>query len=469
MAPVLAPKVAAVFRLIIRRGAFPVCWRTANVTPIPKVQPSSVHAEDYRPISITPALSKVFERLLSKRLCRFIDNNDLLPKRQYGFRKGVSVCDALLDVTHCAQLAFDAGWESRLVSLDFSSAFDKVNHRGLLYKLRSLGVGGHFYNIVANFLTDRKQRVVVDGHLGPFGLVRSGVPQGSVLGPVLFNLYTADMWNGIESHMVAYADDTTLIMPVPSLQDRRVVAETLTRDILKIMSWCNCWGMKLNPNKSQSLVFSRSRSPDPPHPDIVIGDSRVKNCCTLKLLGVVLDSKLTFEPHLRLTASSISQKIGLLRKCWKIYSSDDVVRNCFYSFILPLFEYCSPVWCSASEVHLKLLDRVFNQIKFLLPSVVLKLEHRRMVGALSLMFKIASSNNHPLFNILPPPNQPSRTTRYSLNLNDRAFSVSLCRTTQFSRCFVPAVTRLWNTLPNCIVCSSDVGTFKSQVNSYLLS
>ena len=172
---------------------------------------------------------------------------------------------------------------------------------------------------------------------------------------------------------------------------------------------------------------------------------------------------------MRSLASSVSCKVGLLRKCSRIYSSDDIVRNCFYSFILPHFEYCHSVWISAAESHLKLLDRTFNQIKFLLPNLEINLRHRRLVGSLSYFFKIMSNSNHPLHCHLPAPSLPARATRQSLIMNDRSLSVNRCNTSQFSRCFIPVSARLWNTIPNEIVNSSNIETFKKHVNTFLLS
>ena len=392
-----------------------------------------------------------------------------MPSSQFGFRKGLSTSDALVCITHDMQVALDAGYESRVISLDFSSAFDRVNHKALLSKVRSLGIGGRFHQILSEFLTDRRQRVTVDGCFSSFSPVFSGVPQGSVLGPILFIIYTFDMWCAIESNMVAYADDTTLYAIIPSPQDRQRIANVLTRDVSRIMSWCDRWGMKLNPSKSHSMIISRSRTPFPSHPDIVVNGVAIPNCSSIKLLGVTLDPKLTFELHLRSLASSISRKVGLLRKCSRIYSSDDIVKSCFYSFILPHFEYCHSVWISAAESNLKLLDRAFNQIKFLLPNLEIKLRHRRMVGSLSYFFKIMSNVNHPLHHHLPAPLQPTRATRHSVSLNDRSLSVNRCNTSQFSRCFIPASVRLWNTLPSEIVNSSNCETFKKRVNTFLLS
>ena len=463
----MAPKLAVIFRLLVRRASFPECWRSANITPIPKGSSPSIHPSDYRPISITPVLSKIYERLLAKRLIGFLNKNKLLPERQFGFRKGMSTSDALLCITHDLQTDLDRGNE-RLVSLDFSSALDRVNHKALLFKIRSLGIGDRLLGILEQFLRNRKQRVLVDGYSSSFCTVKSGVPQGSVLGPLLFIIFTSDMWSNIESNMVAYADDTTLFASIPSPHHRRSVADILCRDVWRILSWCSLWGMQLNPSKSKSLIVSRSRTLFPAHPDIIIGDVAIPNCSFVKLLGVTLDPKLTFERHLRDVASMISQKVGILRRCRQIYSSDDIVRNCFYSFLLPNFEYCHSVFISASDTSLGLLGRAFNQIRFLLPNLNISLEHRRRVGFLTHFFKIVSDPEHPLHGLLPPHYRPARDTRQSRRSNNLSFVVARVNTSQFSRSFFPAAIRLWNDLPNDIVYAASVDAFKSKVNVLFL-
>ena len=219
---------------------------------------------------------------------------------------------------------------------------------------------------------------------------------------------------------------------------------------------------------THNLIISRSRTLNPEHPQIVIGDTIVSESISIKLLGVTLDSKLTFETHLRSVASAVSSKVGLLRKCRKIYATDDIVRKCFYSFILPFFEYCSPVWLSAADSHLKLLNRAFNQVRFWLPNLNLKLDHRRLVGSLALLHKIYYNADHLLHDKLPPRFRPGRVTRYALQANDQAFSGVFCNSSQYERCFIPAITKVWNTLPSDIVNIECSQSFRTRVNTFLL-
>ena len=138
---------------------------------------------------------------------------------------------------------------------------------------------------------------------------------------------------------------------------RSDVAKSLNRDLSKISTWCNSWGMRLNPNKTQSMIVSRSRTVFPPHPDLLVGNTSLNFCDSFKILGVMFDSMFTFERHIHSISFSVAQKIGLLRKSFRICGDHAVLLKCFNSFILHCLEYCSPVWSSAADSHLKLLDR----------------------------------------------------------------------------------------------------------------
>ena len=209
---VLAPRLSVVLRRLVRLGSFPACWRQANVTPVPKGQPSSSVA-NHRPISMKSVLSKVLERLIPVRLGRFIERSGVLPTTQFAYWKGLGTCYALLCVSCTLQSALVNGQEVRIVQIDFSAAFDRVNHQGILYQLFSVGIGGSMLSILTQFLPNRSQHVMVDG-------CRSK----------------------LENKLIGYADDCTFLPLVPSLGVRVTVAESLSRDLVKVREWCDLWG-----------------------------------------------------------------------------------------------------------------------------------------------------------------------------------------------------------------------------------
>ena len=188
---------------------------------------------------------------------------------------------------------------------------------------------------------------------------------------------------------------------------------------------------------------------------------------SLKLLGVELDDKLTFEKHVRSMVSTIAQKTGLIRKCYKTLGNDPTVLKSFFAFILPCFEYCSPVWSSAAESHLKLLDRALNNIRFFLPELSVDLEKRRNLACLSMIHKVLHNSEHPLHCYLPQFAMPIRMTRYAVRQNSRSFAINRCNTSQFSRCFLNSAVSCWNNLPNDVVLALQYDRFKTLAKKFL--
>ena len=156
------------------------------------------------------------------------------------------------------------------MQIDFSAAFDGVNHLGILYKLCYVGIGGSVLSILTQFLSNRTQQVMVDGCRSKLVNI-SGVPQGSVLGPSLFPLYTSELFSILENKLIGYADDSTLMAVVPSPGVKVAVAESLIRDLGRVSEWCDLWGMKLNTSKTKTMIVSRSRTMRPQSPPLTIG------------------------------------------------------------------------------------------------------------------------------------------------------------------------------------------------------
>ena len=280
-------------------------------------------------------LSKVFERLIALRFGHFLERSGVLSSHQYSYRKRLGTCDALLDIVCAGQLELDRGGELALVQIDFSAAFDRVNHGGLVFKLREPGVGGLILKVFQNFLSSRTQRVKVDGVFSSSIDVVSGMTQGSVLGPLLFLLYIADLPRLLQNELVGYADDSTLLCRIPHPRDRSSVAASLNDDLAVVSDWCSRWGMLVNPCKTRGMLISRSRTAELLFSDLLI-DGSVVEMVSETILGVILDSKLTFEKQVRAIAASVSMRVGILRKTMSVFRDVTVVPKCIWAFILPV-------------------------------------------------------------------------------------------------------------------------------------
>ena len=168
----------------------------------------------------------------------------------------------------------------------------------------------------------------------------------------------------LENKLVGYADDSTLVAVVPSPGVRVAVAESLIRDFRRVREWCDLWGMKLNASKTKSMIVSRSRTMHPQSAPLTIGGAVLKESDDLVILGVTFDSKMTFENHLRSVSRVASQKLGILRKSWRVFHDRSLHGRCLRGFVQPVLEYCSAVWCSAADTQLKLLDRAVSGVWF---------------------------------------------------------------------------------------------------------
>ena len=252
------------------------------------------------------------------------------------------------------------------MQIDFSAAFDRVNHLGILYKLCSVGIGSSVLsNILTQFLSNRSQQVMVDGCRSKLINGVSGVPQGSVLGPLLFLLYTSELFSILENKLIGYADDSTLMAVVTSPGVRVAVAESLIRDLGRVSEWCDLWGMKLNASKTKTMIVSRSRAMHPQSPPLTFGGTVLKESGDLVILGVTFDAKMIFEKHLRSVSRAASQRLDILRKSWRVFHDRSLLGRCFRGFILPVLVCCSAVWFSAADTHIKLLDRAVSGSRFL--------------------------------------------------------------------------------------------------------
>ena len=237
------------------------------------------------------------------------------------------------------------------------------------------------------------------------------------------------MFELVENRLYAYADDSTLLAVVRKPADRPAFATSLNRDLARIQELSNHWRMILNPNKTKALVVSRYRTVNPPYSDLVLSWVSICASPNLDILGVRFDSRLTFEYHVRGIVSRVSQRIGILRLVKRVFLDTYVLLRCYYAYVLPILEYCSPVWGSAAECRLQLLDRqVYSVARLCRDQTFLSLCHRRHVHALCMLYRVNSNWNHCLFSELPSASVRVQHSRAAAAAHPLDFEVSRCRT-----------------------------------------
>ena len=228
------------------------------------------------------------------------------------------------------------GQEVRIVQIDFSVGFDRVNHQLILFKLCSVGVGGSVLSVLTQFLSNRSQYDVVDGCCSKLVNVVSGVPQESVLGPLLFLLHTAELFSVVENKLYGYADDSTLVAVVPSSGQRVAVSESMNRNLNRVSVWCNLWGMKLNASKTKTMRVSRSHTVHPQLTPLTLDGTVLKESADLVILGVTFHAKMTFEKHLRPVSSAAAQRLGIMKNSWQVFHDRSLLVRSFWSLVLPV-------------------------------------------------------------------------------------------------------------------------------------
>ena len=317
-APELAPVLQKLFSLSLATGIFPSVWKLAHIVPTHK-RGARTSVNNYRPISITSIISKVFEVLVNAHILNHIESRNLLSDHQYGFRKARSTGDLLAYVTHVWAQALEAFGESRVITLDISKAFDRVWHAKLISKLPSFGFRGELMSWVSSFLTQRMLAVRVDGVTSDCRTVNAGVPQGCVLSPTLFLIFINDLLSSLSSRVHSYADDATIHCSsffrnqaesrTNISQSRQDISERLSEDIDRVLQWGSNNLVDFNSSKTQHLAISTKKSQV--FPSVTMGCDTLEDSSSVSILGLRITSHLAWNEHINSITKRAFQKLGL--------------------------------------------------------------------------------------------------------------------------------------------------------------
>ena len=451
--------LTTLFNNCIKNEKLPYIWKTATVIPLHKK--GSIHLpNNYRPVSLTCILCKLFEKFIRNHILDFVKTK--IVSKQHGFVQGKSTLSNLLESIDKIYEYLAEGNTADILYLDFSKAFDTVSHYRLITKMRNFGISGNIINIVKDFLSNRTMKVKVGNAFSQSRNITSGVPQGSVLGPLLFLIFINDLPDSIKSFVELFADDVKLLAG-PSSQD------VLQADLNNLTEWEEIWKLRFNVDKCKVLhVGSRNTS----------FDYKLNNETLVKIteerdLGVVFNNSFGFSNHISEIVSKANQKIGWTMR--NIISREAyVITRVYKTLIRPHVEYCTQAWAPAAKhgnwKFILKLEGVQRRITHVISGLedlsykkslealgLTTLLERRMRGDLIETFKILKGLTHygtNFFNISP------RTG------NLVAREISKTKSTKQLDFFSNRVIYFWNKLPSNVKNSTSVNSFKNNLDKF---
>ena len=471
--PEISSILSKLFNKLLTQSCFPSCWKVPNVIAAFKNSGDRSDSGNYRPISLLPIISKVFESLMASSIIRHMDSLKLFSDCQYGFRSSRSTADVLTVISERLSRVLEAGGRGRAVALDISKAFDKVWHAGLLHKLRGYGISGNLLDIIQSFLSNRQLKVVLDGQQSSCYSINAGVPQGSVLGPILFLVFINDLPDDLLSQIAIYADDTTVYDCRENTDEFSMCeqAGSLQLDLEDIVEWGEKWLVTFNAAKTKLLSVSRCHKA--PLTPISMNDRDLPENDSFRLLGLTFSKSLTWNEYVETIAKSAAQKVGSLYRA-RAYLTPESILYLYKASIRPCMEYCCHLWAGAPAHLLNLLDRIQNRVSNMIgPQLSLKLQplsHRRDVASLSLFYKYFHGHcSEELASLVPSRKIFTCKTRLAAKAHEFTVEEPLISKNFRRSSFFPRTSRIWNSLSSdCFPPSYNLQSFKCSVNKYLL-
>ena len=458
--------LSVLFNKSLRLGKVPSDWKCANVTPIfkkgDKTQPGN-----YRPISLTSVVCKIMETIVRDKMVRFFEDNNIINNSQHGFRNKRSCLTNLLDFFHYIFDVYDESRSVDVIYLDFQKAFDKVPHKRLLNKLQTHGISGNMKNWLEDWLSERKQRVVLNGVSSKWLKVKSGVPQGSVLGPILFLIYVNDIDDGIICKISKFADDTKIASKVTSTLER----ETLQSDLNRLVSWASEWQMKFNIEKCKVLHIGSNN-------DCVqyyMNDQQLSAVDKEKDLGITISSDLKPSQHCSEVFKTANKLVGFIGRTFE-NKSERIILKLYNSLVRPHLEYCVQFWSPYYRKDIDKLERIQRRITKMIPRLrnspyeqrlqelkLFSLSKRRMRGDLIEVFKIFKGfDNINAEDYFTVDRSNITRKRNSFKIIGKRFLSNEAKHFFFNR-----VVNVWNYLPSNVVDSVTITTFKNRLDKFL--
>ena len=455
----------------ISEGIFPSELKLARVVPIFKSGDPSL-ITNYRPISVLSFFSKVFEKVMYNHIISFMNKNDVLYDQQFGFRQKYSTQQAIIMLVDKITRSLDAGDIVISVFLDLKKAFDTVDHHILLKKLYAYGIRGKVLKWFHSYLFNRSQYVIYDDMQSETHHVKCGVPQGSIMGPLLFIIYMNDICNVSKFlYTILYADDTCVLLNGKDLNN---LIQSMNTELDLLSTWLKSNKLSLNTHKTFFQLFHRARIKTNNSVNIIVDKCVLNKVTSIKYLGVIIDHKLNWIEHISYVKNKISKGIGILYKARQFLEKRDLL-NLYYSYIYPYLIYCIEIWGCAAKSHMNPLyltqKKIIRIITFshyishtqpLFQDLsILPLEKLVLYRIALIMYKISNC-------LIPKTMSDLYITNKDIHSYDTRYK-NLFRIPKGTINYTSLSARLWNILNMKIDVHVPLSQFKSSVVNYLVN
>ena len=461
---ILAYPLSMIYNVSMSTGVVPDDWKEANITAIFK-KGSRTSPSNYRPISLTSVACRIMERGIKAKLMYHLEKHNILTEAQHGFQKKKSTLTNLLQYMEAITDAVDKGLQVDAVYFDFRKAFDKVPHRRLLAKLEAVGIKGLLLNWLKSWLTGRKQRVCVDQEFSDWTDTTSSVAQGSVLGPILFLIYINDLQSVVKSDLSMFADDTKAFRVIKDKSSDRLI---LQEDINAMLQWSKDWLMEFNIEKCSTITFGHGQQNM-----YTLADTQLESVNCQRDVGIQIPSNLKFEEQCAAVISKANSVLGQIRRAFNTRDKS-ILLNAYQSYVLPHLDYCCQIWSPGTQKWIHKVEQVQKRALRLIPSLngrsyeqklaslkLLSLENRRVMFDLTQKYKEESSKENAI--------SPVKSTRQTRSRTDKKLEKPRFRLDIRKNSFNVRTIDNWNKLPVEIRESKSLGTFKTNVKTYLLT
>ena len=452
-------------------GTFPDLLEIAKVLPFFKSGDHSLF-NNYRPISILPVISKIIEKLAFESLYKYCIEKQIITESQFGFMRGKSTEDAILSFTENILSAFDKKQFTIGVFLDFSKAFDTVNHNILLSKLDYYGIRHRAKDWFYSYLSKRQQYVSYNGHKSGLSSTSCGVPQGSILGPLLFLIYINDIIHSSQYlKFVLFADDSNLYLSNDNLND---LTTMLNQELELVRKWIISNKLTLNLNKTHYIIFHRKKIPL--HiPSIMLGNSVLERVQFTQFLGVTIQENLRWDKHIQKVSDKVNKLCGILYLTRHQFTTS-ALNQIYYSLIYPNLTYCITVWGASEKSKISQIilaqKRVIRTVRNLQ-----RRDHTNESFASLKVLKFVDVVNyfHAVYvfkslNGIKENNYFHRRTNAAYNLrNGDTLQTPVASSTQTQRFIAYHGAKIWNSLPLNIRNKNTLSSFKTSLKSFYIT